>query len=312
VGQASVSSWYEVEIWKFPDPQQDLANLPSDPVDITYNQNYVSGSVVDESFDITFSGEAPRSGAGGPSHYSIRVAANSDFTHLRATYETTFSDFLASNWRPGFYDDGTGPTMDGNPGTRGNVATVVDELLTISGPGGGTYNLTYVLNVSGSASSAMTINSDYVAPTTSGAILAYGSDLYGDFIELPKNGSLNQTVFLTVQGDLNSPTFTRLAMDFQAYMQEPGFFITDEEAAQTYLSGSILWNYETTATITKLIIELPVGADPAHYSFAAESQTPYNVEFRVAGVPEPSSLVIVAGLGAIWFRRGRHDTLRSN
>ena len=30
-----------------------------------------------------------------------------------------------------------------------------------------------------------------------------------------------------------------------------------------------------------------MGADPADYSFAAESSTPYNVEFRVADVPMP-------------------------
>jgi hypothetical protein len=300
VAGPSVSSWYEVEIWKFPDPEQDPSNLPSDPADITYNENYVSGSAVDESFDLTFSGDAPRSGTGGPSQYSIRVAANSDFTHLRASYETTLTNFLASNWRPGFYDDGSGISVDGNPGTRGYVATVVDEVLTVSGPGGGTYNLTYVLNVSGSATSAMTINNDYLAPTTSGAIKAYGSDLYGDYIELPKNGSLNQTVFLTVQGNINAPTFTRLAMDFQNYMLEPGYYLTDEQAAETFLSGSILWNYETTAEIAKLIVELPVGADPANYTFAAESRTPYNFEFRVA-VPEPSIIVIFAGLGAMWF-----------
>ena len=322
-GQVGVSNWYEVEIWKFPDPAQDSSNLPSNPAHITYNQNYVSGSLVDESFDLTFSGDAPRSGAVGPSQYSIRVAANSDFTHLRASYETTLTDFLASNWRPGFYDDGTGATVDGNPGTRGYVATLVDELLTVTGPGGGTYGLTYVLNVSGSASSAMTINSDYVASTTSGAIKAYGSDLYGDYIELPKNGSFNQTVFLTVQGNLNAPTFTRLAMDFQNYMQEPGYTLTDEQAAETFLSGSILWNYETTAEIAKLIIELPVGADPADYSFAAESNTPYNVEFRVADVPMPGDynqngvvdaadyIVWRNGLGTTYTPAG-YDTWRAN
>jgi hypothetical protein len=184
------------------------------------------------------------------------------------------------------------------------VATVVDELLTVTGPGGGTYNLTYVLNVSGSAASGMAINNDYLAPTTSGAIKAYGSDPYGDYIELPKNGSLNQTVHLTVQANMNSPTFTRLAMDFQTYMLEPGYYLTDEQAAETFLSGSILWNYETTAQISKLIVELPVGADPANYTFAAESGTPYNVEFRVVAVPEPSSIVIFAGLGTIWIVLG--------
>ncbi len=68
-------------------------------------------------------------------------------------------------------------------------------------------------------------------------------------------------------------------------------YLTDEDAAATFLDGDIHWNYESTAAIEKLIVELPRGANPLDYNLTAQSGTNYPVEFRV--VPEPSTIAIM-------------------
>jgi hypothetical protein len=302
-----ITSWYEVEIWKFPDPVQDPSNLPSDPADIPYNQR-VEADHTSLSFDRTFQGEAPRSAAGLTSEYSVRVAANSDFKNLRAAYETTLTNFLASNWRPGFYDDGSGSQMDGNWGSSGIMATVIDDVVTLVGPGSGTYDLTYVLWLSGSNISSLDTDFDVgLTPTTVGVVSAYGSNLYGPYFELPQDQVVGQFVSLTVQANMGSPTPTRLAMSFQTYVIPPGLYFPDDQAASILYNGSILWDYESTATIRKLIVDLPSGADPTQYSLLFGSGTNHDVEFRVNNhpVPEPSSIAVFGGLALLGFWRSR-------
>jgi hypothetical protein len=308
-GEIGITNWYHVELWRFPDPPQDVSNLPGTPEEITYNES-VHTEFTSQSFDKVFEGDAPRSGPGMTSQISTRVAANSDFTHLRAAFHTTVAEFQASNFRPGYYEDAEGSHADlGDWSGQTFVATVVDELFTLTGPGPSTYDLTYVLNVSGSNTSNVTVSgSGYLEPWTSGIISAYGSETYGPYFELPHNDAVNQTVFLTVQANNNAPTFTRLAMSFSNYLLGYPNWLSDDEAAVTFLDGSFLWDYDTTASIEKLIVGLPLGADPADYTFTAGSGTNYNVEFRTSGspVPEPGMFCLFAvGLAGILALRIR-------
>jgi hypothetical protein len=257
--------------------------------------------------DLTVGGDTPRSGAAGTSRHEIRVKANSDATHLRAAFETKLNNFQASNFRPGYYLDGDGNVQAdfGDWSGQTFVATLIDELFTLAGPGSGMSSLTYVLNLSGSNTSSVAVSgTGYLEPVTGGVISAYGAELYGPYLELPKNSTIAQTATLTVQLNLNSPTFTRLAMNLHNDLIGFNTNLSDEDAATTFLDGDILWNYETTASIERLIVELPPGANPLDYTLTAQSGTNYNVEFRV--VPEPSAIALLLVAAMALAFRGQH------
>jgi hypothetical protein len=294
--QPMITHWYHAEAWRFPDPPQDWtdpSSLPTDPDSIEYNESVYSDSTSNP-VDLSVGGDTPRSGPAGTSRHEIRVKANSDATHLRAAFETRLSNFQASNLRPGYYLDGDGNVQVdfGDWSGQTFVATFIDELFTLSGPSSGMSNLTYVLHLSGSNTSNVAVSgTGFIEPVTGGVISAYGAELYGPYLELPKNSAIAQTATLTVQLNLNAPTFTRLAMNLHNDLIGFNSNLTDEEAATTFLDGEILWNYETTASIEKLIVELPAGANPLDYTLMAQSGTNYNVEFRV--VPEPSAIALL-------------------
>jgi hypothetical protein len=282
--------------------------LPSDPESIQYNESVYSDYTSDP-VDLAVGADTPRSGTAGTGRHEVHVKADSDFTHLRAAFETTLSNFQASNLRPGYFVDTEGNVQRdfGDWSGQTFVATFIDELFTLAGPGFGPSSLTYVLNLSGSNTTNVSVSgtgSDYVQPTTGGVISAYGAELYGPYIELPKNSTVAQTTSLTVQLNTNAPTATRLAMSLQNYLMGYDNFLSDEDAATTFLDGDIHWNYETTATIEKLIVTLPQGANPLDYSLSAQSGTAYNVQFRV--VPEPATFVVVLiGIVGIAAKRKR-------
>jgi hypothetical protein len=293
-----IAHWYHVEVWRFPDPPQDLSDpssLPTDPESIQYNQSVFSDYTPDP-VDLTLGGDTPRSGPAGTSRHDVRVIANSDATHLRAAFEKTLSNFQVSNFRPGYYRDAEGNIERdlGDWSGQTFVATFLDDLFTLSGPGSGMASLTYVLNLSGSNTSNVTVSgpgSNYFQPITGGIISAYGAELYGPYMELPENTTVAQAASLTVQLNLNAPTFTRLAMRLSNDLIGYDTYLTDEDAAATFLDGDIHWNYETTAAIEKLIVRLPPGANPLDYNLTAQSGTNYPVEFRV--VPEPSTIALM-------------------
>jgi hypothetical protein len=302
-----ITHWYHAELWRFPDPPQDLSDpssLPTDPESIQYNQSEYSDYTSDP-IDLTLGGDTPRSGTAGTSRHEVRVEANSDATHLRAAFETSLSNFQVSNFRPGYYRDSEDNVQRdlGDWSGQTFVATFIDELFTLSGPGSGMSSLTYVMNISGSNTTNVTVSgtgAGYFQPITGGIISAYGAELYGPYIELPQNSTIAQDASLTVQLNLNAPTATRLAMRLSNDLIGFDTYLTDEDAAATFLDGDILWNYETTATIDKLIVALPRGANPLDYALTAQSGTNYNVEFRV--VPEPSAIAMllmgIAGFAA--------------
>ena len=297
-----VTNWYHVELWRFPDQPQDLSDpssLPTDPDEIPYNESVYS-ETTSNPVDLNLGGDAPLSGSAGNSRHEVRVRANSDATHLRAAFETTLSNFQVSNFRPGYYVDSDGNVQAdlGDWSGQTFVATFLDELLTLSGPATGQSSLTYVLSLSGSNSTNIAVSgagADYLEAWTGGVISAYGAELYGPYLELPKNATIAQPASLTVQLNTNAPTFTRLAMKLDNYLLGYTSFLSDEQAAETFLDGGIYWNYESTATIEKLIVTLPAGANPLEYTLTAESGTDYNVEFQVRQpnpVPEPSTFAL--------------------
>jgi hypothetical protein len=307
--QPMITHWYHVEAWRFPDPPQDRtdpSSLPTDPDSIQYTEN-VHSDYTSNPVDLTVGGDTPRSSAAGTSRHEIRVKANSDAMHLRAAFETRLSSFQVSNFRPGYYLDGDGNVQAdfGDWSGQTFVATFIDELFTLAGPSSGMSSLTYVLHLSGSNTSNVAVSgTGYIEPVTGGVISAYGAELYGPYLELPKNSAIAQTATLTVQLHLNAPTFTRLAMNLHNDLIGFNSNLSDEDAATTFLDGDILWNYETTASIEKLIVELPPGANPLDYSLMAQSGTNYNVEFRV--VPEPSAIaLLLVAIMHIAFRRKR-------
>jgi hypothetical protein len=287
-GQVSITQWYDLNIWRFPDPSQDPDNLPSDPSAINYNSNFVQSNIGPAPFNETYVGTTPL-GDGHQNSYDFHVIADSSFTELKAQLSTEFTDFSAANYTPGLYVNSDGDVVSDTNFNLGHVTSLVHDFIKVTGVGG-PIQLTMVFDLHGEVQADGGFGS-YATnfPVAFGELVLGSFDFNADdrFL-LNESGLLNQEVSLhtTILGD--SESFIQYGLSLNAYLPDlsllpPGYAY----------NGILNFDIANTAVVKQIILTLPAGTNLANVQYQFGSGTRHNVLLRVNSVPEPSSIALL-------------------
>lgn len=295
----------DVTLWSYPNPLQDLDNLPSSPdgVSLDASSFHQNGSAP---IDVTFSGTAPQGGS-----YSMRVLADASAAGVHAAFQTSYDGYRGSNLFGPLYLNGD-QVFQGSKPDIGYVNSTMYDSLNVAGPGAGNYSVTLIVHFDGSNSSPWQYASiGAPVPSPYGAVIADNFP-NGEVVEFRQDGSYDQTLSSTTSHAMGESAYFAYGFGFAQYSPS---WLDFEQAQNTFLSGTMDFNFSSTATVQKVLITLPAGSDPNQYSATFGSGADYNVEFVTASavVPEPASalLFLLAAATCVGFRlRNRAATQR--
>jgi hypothetical protein len=274
----------DVTLWSYPSPPQDMNNLPSSPdgVSLDASSFHQDGSAP---IDVTFSGTAPQGG-----NYSMHVLADASAAGVHAAFQTSYDSYRGSNLFGPLYLNGD-QVFQGSKPDIGYVNSTMYDSLNVAGPGAGNYSATLVVHFDGSNSSPWAYASiGAPEPSPYGAVIA-DSFPNGEAVEFRQDGSYDQILSSTSSHPIGESAFFAYGFGFAQYSPS---WLDLEQAQNTLLSGTMDFNFSSTATVEKVLITLPAGSDPHQYSATFGSGANYNVEFVVGGavVPEPTSALL--------------------
>lgn len=281
--------------------------LPTDPADpVTLVTDGANRDFLPAPFDDSFSGV----GRNGLGSYSVRVAANSDFGHLRAALQTSFDFYSESNYTTAIFQEGAWQFSVGGEPYVANLDTYVHDAILVTGSTG-LYDATFNFEMHGTIASSFGFDrsNGTPIPVASGrmGLTGFGPNPDGSAIPLLEAREFDGEVL----------SFTVHGLKFGEYQTLVYWMQLSQFTPSTYdltltMSGSVNYDLFSTATLESVIISAAPGTDLSKLraQFASGARASFVFQGAATGTPEPGGLTLAALgavglLGACWVRKRR-------